>query len=179
MESHAPSLFPLLRDEMLWEFTDEAPPESLLALRARYQRLERRRSDDDTQQWLNWAIALHDGTVMGVVQATVPAGRSPIEIAYVLGRPFWSRGFAHEAVGAMIAAIEESVGFVEFVATVDSRNVASGRLLARLAFIASDASDPKNVLWRRQIPLGGRAVDLADAQEVDDHHPVNEIRRNR
>jgi RimJ/RimL family protein N-acetyltransferase len=150
MESHAPFLFPLLQDETLWEFTDEAPPESLLALRARYRRLESRRSADGTQLWLNWVIALHDGTVMGFVQATVPADRAPIEIAYVLGRPYWSHGFAYEAISAMMASIEESLGVVEFRATVDHRNVASGRLLGRLGFAAVDASDPQNVRWRLQ-----------------------------
>jgi RimJ/RimL family protein N-acetyltransferase len=151
MESHAPALFPLLRDETLWEFTDEAPPESLAALRARYRRLESRRSADGTQLWLNWAIALYDGTVMGFVQATVPADRTSIEIAYVLGRPYWSHGFAHEAVSAMMASIEKSLGFVEFLATVDCRNVASGRLLARLCFIEVDARYPQNVRWLRQM----------------------------
>lgn len=151
MESHARSLYPLLRDETLWEFTDESPPESLLALRARYRRLESRRSADGTQLWLNWAIALHDGTVIGIVQATVPAGRASIAIAYVLGRPYWSHGYAYEAVSAMMASIEESLGRVEFLATVDCRNVASERLLARLGFIAADASDPQNVLWKRKI----------------------------
>src|ERR1700722_7143847 len=131
MESHAYSLFPLLEDEALWEFIDEAPPESLLALRARYRGLESRRSPDGTQLWVNWAIALHDGTVMGFVQATVPADRASIAIAYVLGRPYWSQGFAYEAVSAMMASIEESLGFVEFMATVDCRNVASARLLGR------------------------------------------------
>ncbi len=152
MESHAPALFPLLRDQALWEFTDEAPPESLVALRARYRRIESRRSADGTQLWLNWAVALYDGTVMGFVQATVPANRTPVEIAYVLGRQFWSHGYAYEAVSAMIASIEESLGFVEFMATVDCRNVASGRVLARLGFIAVDAGDPQNVLWQRQNP---------------------------
>ena len=151
-EAHAPALFPLLRDETLWEFTDEAPPESLPALRARYRRLESRRSADGTQLWLNWAIALYDGSVMGFVQATAPADRASIAIAYVLGRQFWSHGFAYEAVSAMIASIEDSLGFVEFLATVDCRNVASGRLLGRLGFVAIDASDPQNVLWQRQIP---------------------------
>jgi len=151
MESHAPSLFSLLRDETLCEFTDEAPPESLLALRARYRRLESRRSADGTQLWLNWAITLYDRTVIGIVQATVPANRASIAIAYVLGRPHWSHGYAYEAVSAMMAGIEESLGLVEFLETVDCRNVSSGRLLARLGFITVDASDPRNVLWQRQI----------------------------
>ena len=152
MELHAPSLFPLLRDETLWEFTDEAPPKSLRALCARHRRLESRRSADGTQLWLNWAIALHGGAVMGVVQATVPANRASIAIAYVLGRPYWAHGYAREAVSAMMAGIEESLGVVEFLATVDSRNVRSGLLLARLGFCAVDASDPQNLLWRRPIP---------------------------
>jgi len=70
MESHASALFPLFRDEGLWEFIDEAPPVSLLALRARYRRLESRRSADGTQLWLNWPLVLNDGSVIGVVQAT-------------------------------------------------------------------------------------------------------------
>lgn len=150
MESHATALFPLLQDEALWEFTDEAPPESPNALRARYRRLESRASADGAQLWLNWAITLHDGTAMGIVQATVAADRTSIEIAYVLGRPFWSYGFAREAVGAMMGNIEESLGLVEFLATVDCRNVASERLLMRLGFIAVDTSDPHNVRWQYQ-----------------------------
>lgn len=100
-------------------------------------------------------MALHDGTVIGVVQATVPANRASIAIAYVLGRPYWSHGYAYEAVSAMMADIEESLGIVEFLATVDCRNVASGRLLGRLGFIVVDASDPKNVRWLRQFPERG------------------------
>ena len=47
----------------------------------------------------------------------------------------------------MMADIRKTFGRVEFLATVDDRNVASERLLARLRFIDVDASDPKNVLW--------------------------------
>src|SRR5687768_15804343 len=50
---HAEPLFHGLRDDRLYELTDDDAPVSVEALRARYEILARRRSPDGRQAWLN------------------------------------------------------------------------------------------------------------------------------
>jgi RimJ/RimL family protein N-acetyltransferase len=141
-ESHAAALFPVLADTDLWSLTDREPPSTLSELAARYRRLESRRSPDGSQTWLNWAIVI-GASPIGFVQATVERGRA--EIAYVVGRAYQGRGYASVAVSAMLATLRADHGVARIVATVDARNAASLRLLARLGFAIEDASDPKNL----------------------------------
>src|SRR3954468_6737400 len=101
--SHARAMFEVLSDAAIYEFENE-PPVSVAALRARFKRLESRRSPDGSQQWLNWVIRLHSGDVAGYVQATVHAdGRAAL--AYVLARAYWGKGIATKAVHAMMAEL--------------------------------------------------------------------------
>ncbi len=141
-QSHAAPLFAILAEPELWSLTDSAPPVSLEELAARYRRLESRRSPDGSQTWLNWAIVTDAGPI-GFVQATVE--HQIAEIAYVVGRAYEGRGYASVAVGDMLARLRGNYGVATFVATVDARNAASLRLLARLGFAIEDARDPKNL----------------------------------
>jgi RimJ/RimL family protein N-acetyltransferase len=84
-ETHAAALFRVLRDPELWRFMDDAPPTSEAALAERYRRLESRRSPDNLQYWLNWAIVVPT-EVIGFVQATVT--NEAADIAYVIGREY-------------------------------------------------------------------------------------------
>lgn len=144
--NHADALFPILRDVHLWRFVEQGPPKTLAGLRERYSRLENRRSPDGGELWLNWALERReDDQPVGFVQATVPISRSHADIAYVLGRSFWGRGLATDAVGAMLDFLRSELHVHTVRASVDSRNLASVRLLERLAFHIEDATDPSSV----------------------------------
>jgi len=158
--AHADEMFVVLSDPAIYEF-ENAAPQSLEWLRARFARLETRRSRDGSEQWLNWVIRLlddrPDGRLIGYVQATVRADQSA-GIAYELASVHWGRGLATRAVGAMIDELVGHYGVRDLDAVAVRRNRRSLRLLERLGFeIASaqrhaDANvDPAEVLYSRRV----------------------------
>ena len=131
LASHAAELYAVISDPSLYEFIDNKEPASEAALRERLARLESRRSPDGTEHWLNWVIRNAAGEVVGYVQATVTPDRSA-EIAYVLGRVHWRKGYATAACSAMIGELREAYGVTRLTATLDPANTASLALLRKL-----------------------------------------------
>jgi len=132
-EPHAAGMFDLLSDVRMYEFIPQDPPATLDALASRYKFLESRRSPDGAEEWLNWIIRSRaNGVCLGTVQVTIASDRRA-QLAYEIGVPHWRRGFATEACARVIAALFEE-GIPEVWAELDTRNVASIRLLERLGF---------------------------------------------
>jgi len=81
-------------------------PPSLEALGSRYARQVAGQSDDGSRGWLNWIIR-ESGTRLAVetVQATISAEQSSMsaELAWVLGVAHQGRGYATEAISAIVA----------------------------------------------------------------------------
>jgi GNAT superfamily N-acetyltransferase len=115
LAEHAGEMFVVLGDPAIYEHENE-PPASAEWLRARFARLESRRSPDGEQLWLNWVVRLRAA------------------IAYVLASKYWGRGLAAEACQAMIAELAERYGVRTVYAVFKRRNVRSARLLERLGF---------------------------------------------
>lgn len=150
-ESHAAELFDLLSDHRMYQFVPQEPPESLAWLAARYKRLESRRSAEGDEAWLNWvARAKSDGACVGVIQVTLPRD-SRAQLAYEIGVAHWRRGFATEACSRVIRALFEQ-GATEVWAELDTRNMASFRLLERLGF-------QRGALRRKADPFKGSDSD--------------------
>ena len=131
--SHATELFELFSDDRMYLFVPQQPPATLAALTKRFALLETRRSPDGGEDWLNWALrSKADGACVGCVQVTIrPDHRA--QLAYELGVPYWGRGFATEACSCVIEALFAD-GMSEIRADLDTRNLASMRLLERLGF---------------------------------------------
>ena len=131
--SHATELFELLSDDRMYIFVPQEPPATLAALTRRFALLETRRSPDGSEDWLNWAVRSQaDGVCVGCIQVTIRRdGRA--QLAYELGLPYWGRGFSTEACGCVIEALFAD-GISEVWAELDTRNLASMRLLERLGF---------------------------------------------
>jgi RimJ/RimL family protein N-acetyltransferase len=123
--AHAPAMFEVLRDPLIYTYLDFGPPPSLEHLQRVYATLERRVSPDGNEQWLNW-IVVRDGAPIGLVQATISA--NGCEVAYLLGSAHWGHGYAFETMTAMLAHLGEQ----RFFANVDEKNERSIRLLRRL-----------------------------------------------
>src|ERR1043166_5322402 len=120
-------MFDVLRDPLIYRYLDFGPPPSLEHLQRVYATLERRVSPDGLEGWLNWIVVLDEAPI-GLVQATISA--AGCEVAYILGSAHWGRGYAHEAMTAMLAHLGERA----FFANVDGQNARSIRLLERLGF---------------------------------------------
>ena len=138
--AHAEAMFSVLSDPAIYQYENEPPP-SLEWLRKRYAKLETRQSEDRGQRWLNWVIRLPASGLIGYVQATLyPDGRAAI--AYELSSAFWGRGFAHEAVAAMIAELLEHYQVQSLAAVLRQENQRSLRLLERLGFSPAPPGSP-------------------------------------
>jgi len=136
--SHAEAMFELLGDPAIYRYENEPPP-SLDWLRARFTRLESRRSPDGGEQWLNWVIRLPNSELAGYLQASVyPTGRAAI--AYVLASRHWGRGLGTQSVAAMIGELGENHSVTGLSAVLKRSNVESLRLLERLDFSHADAA---------------------------------------
>jgi len=137
--AHADEMFAVLSDPAIYEYENEPPP-SLEWLRARYARLESRRSADGREQWLHWVIRLPTSALIGYVQATVrPDGCAAI--AYELSSAHWGRGLARRAVEAMIAELAERHGVCRLSAVLKRANFRSLRLLERLGFAVASPDE--------------------------------------
>ena len=130
--AHAQEMFVVLSDPAIYEYENKPPP-SLEWLRARFSKLESRKSPDGQDLWLNWVIRLATKELIGYVQATVhPNGRAAI--AYELSSSHWGRGLARQAVQAMISELVEHNQVHSLSATLKRENLRSLRLLERLGF---------------------------------------------
>jgi ribosomal-protein-alanine N-acetyltransferase len=141
LAAHAVALFPLLADDALWRYTDEAAPTSLSALTERFRRWETRESPDASQRWLNWALGALAAEPAGFVQATVFIERREADVAYVVGRRWWSAGLATESARLVLGFLSETLQVKRVYATVDARNAASLRVLDKLGFVSTCKSD--------------------------------------
>lgn len=127
-------LFEILSDPRMYLFLPQDPPRSVEALGGRYRFLESRRSPDGREEWLNWVLRLRsDGKCVGTVQATIGSNRTA-QLAYQVGVPYWRQGLAGEACDCVIRALFDEACVGEIRAELDTRNVASLRLLERLGF---------------------------------------------
>ena len=96
-----------------------------------------------TQEWMDRLLAIDPaGSVeflveyQGLVIGKVGGGVLP-EVGYILHRDYWGKGFAYEAMRAVIGFAFAMHPVDHLMADIDPRNVASARLLERLGFVKS------------------------------------------
>lgn len=136
-ERHADEMFDVLCDPAIYEF-ENAPPQSLEWLRARYRRLESCRSADGSEHWLNWVVRLPSGALAGYVQATV-CGDDRAFVAYELASRFWRQGIGRAAVRALLDELAARHAVRTCLAVFKARNFRSEALLRSLGFQAPAA----------------------------------------
>ncbi len=133
--SHASAMFEVLADERIYRYLPSDPPESVEALRERYEFLGRGKSPDGREAWLNWILVKRtDGTPIGYFQATVREPQS-CEIAYVLDPASWGRGYAREASVALISHLFDAFQIPSVCANIDTRNGPSLKLVEALGLV--------------------------------------------
>jgi RimJ/RimL family protein N-acetyltransferase len=133
LPEHAGRTFALWQDEQLYTFIPFEPPNDLPALEERFRKLAARHSPEGTEGWLNWfAQEKSSGEYVAMIQITIRADSSAY-LAYVTFVPQWRRGYAYEACQAVIRWLTGR-GVQKIVAEMDTRNVASVRLIEKLGF---------------------------------------------
>jgi [ribosomal protein S5]-alanine N-acetyltransferase len=146
--SHAQVMMHVLSDARSHEFIPSDPPKDEAKLRERFEKLESRLSPDGAEYWLNWIVFLAEqalgtvaigtaaiGTVViGTVQASVYPEIKCADIAYLFHPDSWGKSYAREATQRMLAYLRNDLAVQTFTASVDTRNLASQRLLESLGF---------------------------------------------
>jgi len=61
-------------------------------------------------------------------------GDGALTLGYSISRAHWGKGYATEAVGAIMRPVAQAVGANTIKAEIDARNPASGKVLAKLGF---------------------------------------------
>lgn len=81
-----------------------------------------------------FVIVADDEVVGHITVKGVDRERGEAEIGYWIGRPFWGRGYASEAVRLVVAFAFEDLGLRRLYAHVLAHNPASGRVLEKAGF---------------------------------------------
>jgi ribosomal-protein-alanine N-acetyltransferase len=99
-----------------------------------------------TEAWMQSTVARPEGTVEfaveheGRVIGKAGGGEMP-EIGYIFHPDYWGRGFAYEAMRAVVDCAFTTQPVDHLLADIDPRNVASRRLLEKLGFAYSHHAD--------------------------------------
>lgn len=81
-----------------------------------------------------YAITKDGGDLMGVTDLFRQDEKSPFELGYWIGKPFWGTGYMTEACAALLTEAERTLRATKFVAGVFSDNPASMKVLEKLGF---------------------------------------------
>ena len=140
-------MFTALRDPLMYLYVPRRPPLSVAEVEQHFARVIQETAPDRLDQWLNWTVWLRDGGAgLGTIEATVKPDQR-VEIGYLFDPRVWRRGFAREAVGAMIEHMSQN-GAASFEAIVDIRNTASKALVSSLGFALGETRG-LDEHWRR------------------------------
>ncbi len=132
--SHADEAWPLADDERMWTYFPQLRPASIEELRRLYAKWERG-SPRENEIWWNWLCReLSSGMLAGAMQATVLLDRRLCYVAYAIYPAHQRKGYAREAVAAVMDRVRESFGITRFLAEMDVRNEPSYRLAESLGF---------------------------------------------
>jgi RimJ/RimL family protein N-acetyltransferase len=143
----AAAFWPILSDPALYTWIDRDPPITRAALDARFARIAQRTAPGRTDQWLNWTVWSLGDEALGIVEATVPVTNN-VHVAYMFAPAHWGKGYATEAVGAVLEAMA-SAGAASFEAIIDARNLASVALARRVGFTLAAVDPAHSQTWRR------------------------------
>lgn len=134
MPHHAHAIYESLTEPKLYRFIPQNPPLSVQELETRYRLLALRKSPDGQELWLNWAARLHKTQVyIGIFEATVHADLRA-EIAYTVFHKFWRQGYGREGTHRVLNYLFTTYEVTTVVAEIDTRNLASIRLVESLGF---------------------------------------------
>lgn len=143
-ERHAVAMFTILKSPELYRYTGNAPPISQQALSGDFRYLEKRRSPDQSEIWLNWVVELKGDGPIGYVQATLSDQRAAV--AWVIGLRWQRQGFATEAAAAMKDWIQSNYR-VSIHACVNPRHAASERVAEKIGLSRTDTLIEGEYLW--------------------------------
>lgn len=131
---HAASLFDPFSDAELYRYIPETPPKSLAAMQAEYSQLAQGAPAGSNEVWLNWVIKrARTDDCLGTLQVTLFADQT-LWVGYKVAPRYWRRGVATQGLRWVPRQLAERFPGKELLAAVDTRNLASIKLLEKCGF---------------------------------------------
>ena len=170
--AHAAGLFPVLTEPALYRYVEVPPPASEAALAARFERWQGGGSADGTELWLNFAVRMASGELVGYVQATVMVGlpERPAWVAYMLSERVWGRGLGRSAMRLLMSHLAQQHGCTVFWACIEQDNARSIALVNALGFhrataqeLASHELDATELLYVRSAEPEGESPSRSES----------------
>lgn len=110
-----------------------------------YERVKQRHQDREAVQWV--ICERSAGQVVGsCIMFGYEHDHARLEIGYGLGRDYWGRGIAREAVGRLVSYAFDNMQIRRLDARVDPRNDGSNALLKALGFSLEGCQRERQVL---------------------------------
>lgn len=127
------ALFEVFRDHEVMRYYDVEPMTDIGAAEELIREMQQRYAE---RKGIRWAIINGlDGGFLGTVGFNrIDVVSRAAVIGYEIGRPAWGRGFATEAVGAVVKFGHEKLGVRRIEAAVMLGNEASARVLSKVGF---------------------------------------------
>lgn len=129
-----PALFAVFGDVEVCRYWSRPPLPDIAAADALLREIERGFAARTLFQW-GIAERASDLVVGTCTLAAISAAHRRAEIGYALGRDAWGRGYAAEALPALVRFAFEALDLRRLEADVDPRNTRSIRALERLGFV--------------------------------------------
>lgn len=143
--AHAQEVWTQLDDERMWRYFPQLRPKTIDNLQALYAKWERG-STDAGEVWWNWLCRDRDsGELTAAMQSTIMLGERVAYVAYAVYVRHQRKGFAREALQAIVERVRETFGITRFLAVMDTRNEPSFRLAESLGFTRMQTADGEYV----------------------------------
>ncbi|MGH2600843.1 MAG: GNAT family N-acetyltransferase [bacterium] len=130
------------------------------------------RTHDDAwnrQERATFAMTSEAEGVVGAIGLDLALPHRRAELGYWVGRPFWNRGYATEAVRAVIAFGFETLGLNRIWARHLTRNPASGRVMVKAGMRFEGILREHVIKWDRPEDLAAYSILRADYQPAGAH----------
>lgn len=126
-------------------------------------------TDPDSDTHLNFAITTRsNGDLVGVIGLLhIKPEHESAELGYWIGKPFWNRGYATEAVGAIVDYAFCVLGLNRVYSQYMSENPASGKVLNKCGFVHEGT-------LRQHLKKWGKYEDIEMAAIIRDEYPVHD-----
>lgn len=138
---HADEIWLQLDDDRMWRYFPAQRPQTPDDLRGLYEKWSRG-SQNQTEVWHNWLCRERTGGVLvASMQATVLVQARVFYIAYAVYPLHQRKGYAGEAVRAVIDYVKRAYDVDRAFAEMDTRNEPSYRLAESLGFTRVRTAD--------------------------------------
>jgi RimJ/RimL family protein N-acetyltransferase len=129
-----PALYAVFSDPRVMRYWSSAPMQEIAEAAALQADIAAMMRDDTLYQWGVEPLDA-SGLIGTVTLYRIDAAHRRGEIGFALGSAHWGRGYASEALGAVVAHAFDERGLHRLEADVDPRNAASLGVLGKLGFV--------------------------------------------